>query len=351
MDDAYSKAQRNINEGASKSKASSKRSKTRRNKKRTEGGASTSSSSSKSRSKSKAQNSGQASAGEDTSSSRASSSPLSSSGESNNNDVTNSKAAKYVVVALHVIDITLGMALVIYGFMVHQVAQATAIAVCCGLLLSLGAVAGIIGQYCSCCSSPSKSSNNNKNNNNRGLWASAIVGLMTCLLDLVAFILVLVSWDSIVGFLGEHREELLLTEDGVRTIDGLRVLFAVLFLIFAGLEAFRFRFMWALKDKSSSSAQVAPPTSTLSKSRKSASSNCWNKFLSMIGLAKQKKIDDFVVFDVDDNTSIERSLLWSSEDGSKPEDYLEFIPEHERGLTDFAETLALPEPPKDRTDY
>mmetsp|Transcript_13167 Transcript_13167/g.19862 ORF Transcript_13167/g.19862 Transcript_13167/m.19862 type:complete len:178 (-) Transcript_13167:81-614(-) len=85
------------------------------------------------------------------------------------------------------------------------------------------------------------------------------------------------------------------------------------------------------------------------KSSKTKESPCsW--FLSMFGLEKRKKIDDFVVFD--DQSALDQSLLWP-ENGSqpKPDDYLEFAPEHERGLAEQTSNAALPDPPEDRIDY
>ncbi len=65
---------------------------------------------------------------------------------------------------------------------------------------------------------------------------------------------------------------------------------------------------------------------------------------------KRKKTDDFVVFD--DDSSLESALLWSK-NGTQPtpDDYLEFMPEHEKGLSNFAQSARLPKPPVDRFDY
>lgn len=243
---------------------------------------------------------------------------------------TGSKATLYTVGALHAIDIGLGLALVMYGGMVH-VAQVTALSVFYGLVLLLGAVAGAIGYYSGAC-------------NRRGLVASAIAGLLTCLLDLGAFIAILVSWDSFVKFLQDNHNELMLSEDSVKTIQGLKILYAIIFLVLAVLEGYRFRAMWVMKDMQGTSGRGSP----LSRSR---SDSKWNSFLSWFGLAKRKKTDDFVVFD--DNASMESSLLWSKTGGGQPsaDDYLEFVPEHERGLADFSSNIALPTPPEDRVDY
>ena len=97
--------------------------------------------------------------------------------------------------------------------------------------------------------------------------------------------------------------------------------------------------MYALKDTMPSEG---------SPSRSSGGSKC--DILSWFGLTKKKKTDDFVVFD--DNASMESSLLWTK-NGSQPssDDYLEFVPEHERGLADFHSNIALPTPPEDQIDY
>jgi hypothetical protein len=101
--------------------------------------------------------------------------------------------------------------------------------------------------------------------------------------------------------------------------------------------------MWGMKNKFP--GQAARVTSH---SRSTSVSNR-NWFFSMFGLTKRKKTDDFVVFD--DNASMESSLLWS-ENRAQPacDDYLEFVQEHERKLSDFS-NVALLKPPEDRTDY
>jgi len=241
-----------------------------------------------------------------------------------------SKAALFTTGSLHVIDIGLGLALVIYGGMVH-VAQVTALSIFYGLVLLLGAIAGSVGYFSGAC-------------NRRGLVGSAVAGALGCLLDLIAFIAVLVSWDSFMNFLNDNQSDLGLTEDSVKSIQGLKVLFAVIFLVLAVLEAYRFRVMWEMKDTMrGTSARVSP---------NSASSNdsAWNRFLGLFGLSKRKKTDDMVLFD--DNASMESSLLWSK-DGAQPssDDYLEFVPEHERGLAEYASNIALPVPPEEKDDY
>ena len=138
---------------------------------------------------------------------------------------TGSKVALYTVGALHAIDIGLGLALVIYGGMVH-VAQVTALSIFYGLVLLLGAIAGAIGYYSGAC-------------NRRGLVGSAIAGLLTCLLDIFAFIAILVSWDSFIKFLDDNHTELMLSKDSVKTIEGLKILYAIIFLVLALLEGYR----------------------------------------------------------------------------------------------------------------
>lgn len=323
MDPLSSKAQRQ-NGGSSKSKASTKGSaKKSRKKKRTP----------------KTQNAGQPSGpgGSLSTAERTKSRSAVERGEetqrAGGGESAGIKVASYTVGALHAVDIGLGIALVVYGSMVH-VTSVTAAALCYGLVLLLGAVAGTIGYYSGAC-------------NRRGLRASAFAGFLTCLLDIVAFIAVLVFWDSFIRFLNDNHDLLMLSTDSVETIGGLKIFFAVIFIVLAGLEVHRGFAMWGMKDtmgEQGATSQVAP---LLSRSNSDSWSN-W--FLSFFGIAKRKKTDDFVMFD--DNASMESSLLWSK-NGAQPtsEDYLEFVPEHERGLADFHSTVGLPTPPEDRMDY
>lgn len=324
MDPLYSKAQRKMG-GSSKASASTKGSKKSRKKKRTPNSQNAGQPSGPGGALSTAQRSKSRSAvetGEET--------QRASGGES-----AGSKVASYIVGALHAVDIGLGLALIVYGAMVH-VTSVTAAAICYGLVLFLGAAAGAIGYYSGAC-------------NRRGLRASAFAGFLTCLLDIAAFIAVIASWDSFIQFLKENHDLLMLSTDSVETIGGLRILFAVIFIVLAGLEVHRGLAMWGMKDtmgEQVASNQVAP----LSRSKSDSSQSWSNWFLSFFGLAKRKKTDDFVMFD--DNASMESSLLWSK-NGAQPtsEDYLEFVPEHERGLSNFHSTVGLPTPPADRMDY
>lgn len=213
-----------------------------------------------------------------------------------------------------------------------NVVQVTALAISYGLVLFLGAVGGAIGYYSGAC-------------NRRGLWASAIAGIVTCILDIAAFIAIFAGWDSFIQFLNDNDDALMLSEGSVNTINGMKILFAVIFIVLAGFEGHRSMVMWGLKDTMSEhGARVSPSTG------RSSGGSRMDWFLSLFGLAKRKKTDDFVVFD--DNASLESSLLWSK-DGAQPtsEDYLEFVPEHERGLEDFSSKVSMPTPPEDRVDY
>jgi len=106
------------------------------------------------------------------------------------------------------------------------------------------------------------------------------------------------------------------------------------------------------KSRSEPESRRQRPATTGSKEKGGKKKSCcscdW--FLSLFGLQKRKKVDDFFVFD--DSASMEHSLLWTK-NGDQPtaDDYLEFIPEHERGLADQASNLALPKPAEDRCDY
>ena len=104
--------------------------------------------------------------------------------------------------------------------------------------------------------------------------------------------------------------------------------------------------MWSMKDALQS--RGTSRGSSRSSSSGSSKAGCCERCLSFFGLSKRKKTDDFVVFD--DNASMESSLLWSKNEATS-DDYLEFVPEHERGLANFATSVGLPRPPEDRVDY
>lgn len=101
--------------------------------------------------------------------------------------------------------------------------------------------------------------------------------------------------------------------------------------------------MWGMKDILPEQAVCVTPLS------RSTSVSKPNWFLALLGLAKRKKTDDFVMFD--DNASMESSLLWSHNRAQPTsDDYLEFVQEHERRLSDFSNVL-LPKPPEEMMDY
>lgn len=319
MDPVSSRAQRQMAASSSKSKSSKSTTKKSKKKKRA----------------TKSQNAGQPSGPAVSTSERSRSrTAVADEGESGarrsetgGSDVGKSAAA-YAVGAMHGIDMGLGLALIIYGATVH-VASITGWSIFYGLVLLLGAVAGAIGYYVGAC-------------NVRGIMVSAVAGFLTCLLDIVAFIAILVGWNSFIAFLNDNLEALMLTEDSVKTIDGLKFLFVIIFIVLGVLEMYRGYAMWKMKD-TMSDGRVAPL------SRSGSDSKCsWCP--SWLGFSKRKKTDDFVMFD--DNASMESSLLWSK-NGSQPtsDDYLEFVPEHERGLENFHSKVSLPTPPEDRVDY
>lgn len=243
------------------------------------------------------------------------------------------KCASYTVGALHGIDICLGIILIVYGAMVGSVTSIMGACIAYGLILSLGAFSGAIGYYSGAC-------------NRRGLRASAIAGFLAALLDIAAFVAVVVSWPAFIAFLNDNHEALMLTKEGVKTIEGLKIFFAIIFILLAGLEVHRGLAMWGMKDNmSDTGARVSP----LTRSSSDSSERCCG-ILSFFGLTKRKKTDDFVMFD--DNASMESSLLWSKNGAqATSDDYLEFVPEHERGLANFTSNVALPIPQPDRTDY
>ena len=133
--------------------------------------------------------------------------------------------ASYTVGFLHTIDIGLGVTSVVYGGLV-RVTAVMAATISYGLLLILGSLAGAIGYFSGCCS-------------RRGLGVSAIAGFLTSILNIGTFIAILVSWESFIGFLNENYEHLKLSEDSVKTIQGLKIPLAVIFVVLAGLEVLR----------------------------------------------------------------------------------------------------------------
>lgn len=128
--------------------------------------------------------------------------------------------------ALHVIDAGLGLACIVYGAMVLDVVQVAALCLCYGLILSLGSLFGGIGYFSGSC-------------NRRGLQASSIAGILTFVLNMAAFVAILVDWDSFIAFLKLHQEDLLLGEESIDTIQSLKYLYVVLLAILAVAEGSR----------------------------------------------------------------------------------------------------------------
>ena len=133
----------------------------------------------------------------------------------------------YTAGFVHTVDIGLGVTSVVYGGLVH-VTTAMAATISYGLVLLLGALAGAIGYFSGCCS-------------RRGLRVSAIAGFLTSILNIGIIIAILVplSWELFVGFLSENYEHLMLSEDSVKTIQGLKIPLAVIFAVLAIMEALR----------------------------------------------------------------------------------------------------------------
>ncbi len=138
---------------------------------------------------------------------------------------TKGKCTSCTLGALHTIDAGVGLACIVYGGMAH-VASVTAISITYGIVLFMGSISGGIGYYSEGC-------------NKRGLTASAIAGLLTCLADIAAFVYVLVSWDSFITFLKDNKEALLLKDSSINIINSLKILFAVIFVILSVLEGIR----------------------------------------------------------------------------------------------------------------
>ncbi|KAL7553701.1 hypothetical protein ACHAWF_017025 [Thalassiosira exigua] len=141
------------------------------------------------------------------------------------NSGAGTNCASYTVGAVHGIDMGLGLALLVYGGMVH-VPQVTGAVVAYGLLLLLGGIAGAVGYYTQAC-------------NKRGIMVSSVMGGLTSVLDIIVFILIFMSWDAFIQFLTDNSEALMLSEAAVTSIKGLKILFAIIFIVLAGLEAHR----------------------------------------------------------------------------------------------------------------
>ena len=129
--------------------------------------------------------------------------------------------------ALHVIDVGLGVACIVYGGMVHVV-SAMATCISYGLLLVIGSIAGAIG-YCS----------GGRSKRSPGLMVSAMAGFMISLMNVAAFVAILVSWDPFIDFLKDYQEALLLTEDSIETIQGMKIPLVIIFVVLACLEMYR----------------------------------------------------------------------------------------------------------------
>ena len=122
-------------------------------------------------------------------------------------------------------DVGLGVACVVYGGMVH-VGSVAAISISYGMLLILGAVAGAIGHFSGAC-------------NRTSLAVSAFAGLVTCLVNVGALIAILVLWNPFIDFLKDNEEPLLLTEDSIKTIQGLKIPLSAFVIVLACLELYR----------------------------------------------------------------------------------------------------------------
>jgi hypothetical protein len=238
--------------------------------------------------------------------------------------------------ALHVIDTALGILCLVYGGMVSS-AEVTAATISMGLVLVIGSLCGAIGYSTASC-------------NRGGLLGSAVFGLLASLLYIAAFVGILVYWDGFVKFMKDNSADLMLNEGSVGSIEGLKILFAVLTATLALVEGYRFFAMRKIRTgllRNDPSDRVAP---LMGRSISTEASSRSKGFLSWLGLTKRKKCEDFVMFD--DNASMESSLLWSGNGGQpSSDDYLEFVPEHERGLANYTSNVALPTPPEDRVDY
>lgn len=247
----------------------------------------------------------------------------------NSNNPADGKAASITMNTLHIIDIAIGTAYIVIGAL-EQSTQAKIVGISLGSLLLLGSMCGIFGYY-SC--------------HRNGLIVGMVIGSIACCVYIAGFIWGLVSWDTLVDFItggGDNKEEESFLEDKKMDVIVIMAVLAIVEVIRIITTGFTRNQL--LKQDAQSKSGSYRSTST-----SSSSISSWN-FLSWCGLTKKKRSDDFVMFD--DNASMESALLWSK-DGGQPssDDYLEFVPEHERGLANYASNAVMPLPPEDKTDY
>lgn len=234
--------------------------------------------------------------------------------------------AGLAVAAAHALDLVLGLALAVYGVMAGGVPPVSGAAVSYGLVCVLGSAFGAAGYLAGV------------------RWrvrASAAAGAVLCMLDAAAFLSILIGWSAFVEFLDDNADDLLMTEDSVAVIAGLKILFAVACAALAGLELHRAIFMWNLRP--------SPPRGSPARRRTERASRCRCPFWPFFG-GSRAKADDFVSLDEAAGGSLGSPLLWS-ETGAPPgaEDFLDFVPEHERGLAEYPSGTDLLRP--DTIDY
>lgn len=123
------------------------------------------------------------------------------------------------------LDIAIGTSCVVYGALVH-LTPVMATMISYGSVLILGAFTGTLGVYTGSCSQ-------------RGLQASAMVGFLVTLLDIGALITTLLLWDKFIVFLDENYDHLLLSEDSITRIQGMKISLVVIFAVLALLEFIR----------------------------------------------------------------------------------------------------------------
>jgi len=233
-----------------------------------------------------------------------------------------SKAAAITMHVLNVLDAAVGITYIV-GATMKQNTKVLALAISLGSVLLLGSLCGAVGYFSRSC-------------NRSGLVLSLALGTLACLSYISGFIWALASWDSFDTFLDSH------------IIDDNKIATIVILAVLAMLEAIRIT-TTNITRKALLTKDAQAKSGSYRSSSTSSTSSTW-RFLSWCGLAKKKRSDDFVMFD--DNASMESALLWSK-DGGQPssDDYLEFVPDHERGLANYTSNVALPLPPEDKMDY
>lgn len=238
-----------------------------------------------------------------------------------------SKAPAITMNSINALDVGIGIAYIVGATQISGIGG-VAIAISLGVVLLLGSICSIVG-YCS------------RSCSRAGLVGGILLGAISCLAYVGLFLWALISWNSFVTYFG-YDEGDFIADKNVATI--------VVFAALAIFESIRVITTSITRKQILETDLQFKSGSTRSTASTASDVGSWQGFLNWFGISKKKRSDDFVMFD--DNASLESALLWSK-DGGQPssDDYLEFIPGHERGLANYTSNVALPLPPEDKMDY